>query len=157
MTLQAWRVIKAGREADAFSGEGARRHQGRWNHRGTAIVYTSGTVSLAALEILANVRLVVLLNDFVAIPLTFDAALCARLEPDQLPPRWNDPVATSATRTIGSTWARNRTSAVLAVPSAIVPVEVNYLLNPEHSDFHAVDISSPESFRFDPRLFGEHS
>ncbi len=154
MNLQAWRVVRSGWAPDAFSGEGARLHQGRWNHRGTPMVYTSGTLSLAALEILANVRLSVLLADFVSIPVTFDASLCVRLGVEELPPGWNAPAPPSTTRDIGTAWVRDRSSVVLAVPSAVVPVEVNYLLNPEHPDFGQIAIGSPEPFQFDPRLFG---
>jgi RES domain-containing protein len=157
LSLRAWRIVKARWAADAFSGEGARRHQGRWNHCGTPMIYAAGSLSLVALEILANVRPSVLQSGFVAIPITFDDSLCLKLEPGQLPRHWNPPAATAATRTIGSIWARDLTSVLLAVPSSVIPIEVNYLVNPLHSDFQSIDIGSPDPFQFDARLLGGSS
>jgi RES domain-containing protein len=55
-------------------------------------------------------------------------------------------------REIGDQWARDRVSAVLAVPSVLSGTDLNYLLNPEHDDFRSIDIGTPRPFRFDPRL-----
>lgn len=157
MRLQAWRLVQARWAATAFSGDGAQRHGGRWNHPGTALVYTSGTLSLAALEVLANLRRPEILWDFVALPATFDAALCLQLPTEELLPGWNGPTATRATRDIGTRWAQGLSSVALAVPSVVVSIESNYLLNPTHPDFERVAIGSPEPFQLDARLFGEAS
>jgi len=58
----------------------------------------------------------------------------------------------AATRTIGDTWAREKRSAILAVPSVIIPEELNYLLNPAHPDFRKIAIGKPAPFSFDLRL-----
>jgi len=55
-------------------------------------------------------------------------------------------------QTIGDEWMFNRTSAVLRVPSAVVPTEWNYLLNPSHPDFAMVTIGAKQRIKFDPRL-----
>jgi RES domain-containing protein len=52
--MRAWRITAALHAETAFSGEGAIRHSARWHNRGTAIVYTSSTLPLAALETLVN-------------------------------------------------------------------------------------------------------
>lgn len=119
------------------------------------MVYASGTLSLAALEILANLRRPDVLWEFVAIPATFDAALCLQLRPEELPSRWNGPAATRATRDLGTRWAQALASVALAVPSVVVPIETNYLLNPVHPDFGQVEIGSSEPFQLDPRLVGD--
>ncbi len=50
-----WRIVKKSRAGEAFSGEGARRYGGRWNHRGTAVVYVADSLSLAALELFVHI------------------------------------------------------------------------------------------------------
>lgn len=66
-----------------------------------------------------------------------------------LPTHWN--LAIDATRDIGTDWANELTTAVLSVPSAVIPRERNYILNPAHPDFARIQFSSPESFYFDER------
>ena len=61
----------------------------------------------------------------------------------------------SATRLLGDAWARESRSAALAVPSAIIPEELNLLLNPNHPDFAKIKIAKPTPFAFDPRLLKE--
>ncbi len=69
MPLSVWRLVKAKHAAEAFSGEGARRFGGRWNERGTAIVYLGGSLSLAALEIFVHLTAADARLAFVAIEL----------------------------------------------------------------------------------------
>lgn len=149
MKLQAWRIVKAKHAASAFSGEGARLYGGRWNSAGVSLVYTSATRALAALESMVHLNPPVLFS-YAIIPVEFDAALVEKIP--ALPPGWNAMPAPPATRLLGDAWARESRSAVLEVPSVIIPSEPNYLLNPAHPDFKAVTIGAPEPFSFDPRL-----
>lgn len=151
-TTTSWRIVKAVRADDAFTGEGARRAGGRWNHAGTAIVYTAGSLALAALEILVHLDGPQLLHSYVQIPVEFDQRLCRELDLSSLPEDWSGNPAPDWTRSAGSQWVASHDSVVLAVPSAVVPDESAYLLNPSHSDFPALRIGQPASFRFDPRL-----
>jgi RES domain-containing protein len=151
LTITSWRIVPARQAGNAFSGEGARLHGGRWNHRGTPVIYTAGSVSLAALEMLVHLEVSQLLNDYVCIPLTFGARLCRRLAAASLSPDWRAYPAPTSTRDLGTAWVRGARSVVLAVPSALVPTETNYLINPAHPDFSRVHIGSPEDFHFDPR------
>lgn len=138
--------------AGAFDGEGARRYGGRWNHKGTPVIYTAGSVSLAALEMLVHLEASQLLNAYVCIPLTFDTTLCRRLDVASLSPNWRTYPASTSTRDLGAAWVQGAQSAILAVPSALVPTETNYLINPAHPDFSRLHIGSPEDFHFAPRL-----
>ena len=54
MTVVAWRIFKPKHEATAFTGEGARLYGGRWNSKGTSMVYAASSQSLAALELLVH-------------------------------------------------------------------------------------------------------
>jgi RES domain-containing protein len=151
-TKTAWRIVKAARVTEAFSGEGARRAGGRWNYPGTAMVYTAGSLALAALEVLVHLDGPQLLHSYVQIPVGFSAHLCRLLDLDALPEDWADNPAPESTKRIGTEWLTTQASVVLVVPSAIVPDEFVYLINPRHSAFTALRIGQPSGFRFDPRL-----
>jgi RES domain-containing protein len=154
VSITAWRIAQRHYVADAFAGEGAARWPGRWNARGVRMVYTAVSLSLAALEMLVHLDRAVLLRRYVGIPVTFDEALCSHLPGRELPDDWAASPAPVSTRLIGTQWVEKGQSVVLAVPSVIVPREVNYLLNPAHADFGTVEIGAAEEFGFDARLFG---
>jgi len=116
------------------------------------MVYTAGSLALAALEVLVHLDGPQLLHSYVQIPVEFDQGLCRELNLNSLPGDWSGNPASDWTRNAGSQWVASHDSAVLAVPSAVVPDEVIYLLNPGHSDFPALRIGRPASFHFDSRL-----
>ena len=135
----------------ANDGAGSRLHGGRWNHIGTPLVYASQSISLCALEVLSNSS--GLPTGLAAIEIHIpDTIPIIQFEESELPPRWDSPIPSSATRDIGTNWARHGATAVLSVPSAIVPRERNYMLNPGHHDFPTIRFGKPEPLRFDSRL-----
>jgi len=148
---EAWRIVKAKHAATAFSGDGAAKTGGRWNSRGVPVVYASTTKSLAALETLVHLNLPVPFK-YVVIRLQFDDALVEKILLNRLPADWRVEPPPPSTRAIGDAWVRERRSAVLALPSVLVPGELNYLLNPAHPAFKKISIGKPERFAFDPRL-----
>lgn len=75
-----------------------------------------------------------------------------RITAQDLPPDWRDIAAREKLQAIGTEWARKRGSAVLAVPSAVIPAESNYLLNPLHPGFRRIKIGKPQKFETDLRL-----
>lgn len=147
---RAWRIVKGKHAATAFNGEGARLNGGRWNSIGVRVVYVSSTKSLAALETLVHLKLPVT-SQYVAVPVQFDDALVETFPPANLPAGWDVEPPPPASQQIGDAWVKAARTAVLALPSVITG-EINYLLNPAHSDFHNVSIGKPEPFTFDPRL-----
>lgn len=152
MTIHAWRLVKAQRAGDAFSGEGASRYPGRWNRRGVPVAYTAGSVSLAALEILANLGDSALLAGYVSISISFSERLCHNFDTQELPRDWRANPAPDATRDIGSEWVQSGKSCILRVPSAVIPSEYNFIINPHHRDFSRISIGSMTGFEWDPRL-----
>jgi RES domain-containing protein len=132
-------------------GEGSRLHGGRWNHKSTPLLYCGSTVSLCALDFLANSEklpknmsvMVAEIPDNISVQTLADA---------DIPADWNTPAAPNSTKDIGTNWAQSRSSAILSVPSAIVPNERNYQVNPLHIDFARIRFSAPKPFVFDPRL-----
>lgn len=148
---RAWRIVREDHRSAAFDGEGAWLFGGRWNSRGTRIVYTSITLSLAALETLVHLNPPVAFK-YVAIPIEFDEALVETVAARDLPADWNEEPPPPSTAEIGDRWVRESRSAVLKLPSVIISAELNYLLNPGHSDFKRIRIGKPMPFSFDPRL-----
>ena len=126
---KAWRIVKEKHAATAFSGKGAADSGGRWNSRGVPVVYTSNTKSLAALETLVHLNPPVPFK-YVAIRIQFDDALVEIVRAKALPPDWQTEPPPPSTKAMGDAWARAARSAVLALPSVIIPGELNYLLNP---------------------------
>jgi RES domain-containing protein len=149
--LSAWRLTKTKYLSTAWDGEGAKRSGGRWNSTGTIVVYTSATLSLALVETLVHVSSG-LLTAYTAVPIAFEESLVTILEAKDLPANWKDDPPPPAARAIGDVWAFAGKSAALRVPSVVVPVEFNYVLNPRHSDFGKVRIGVAMPFPFDPRL-----
>lgn len=149
MIQRAWRIVK--RQDSAFSGEGARLFGGRWNSTGTPLVYTAESQSLASLELLVNLESQELLFHYVIFEVTFDSTLVANLE-TPLPEDWDSEPAPRKIQFLGDTWVQEKTSAILRVPSAIVPSESNYLLNPLHKYFEQIQIGTSAPFRVHPRL-----
>ena len=152
MNVTAWRIVKARFAAAAFDGEGARRFGGRWNSKGVPVVYTAGSRALAVLEMLVHLEDSDLLKHYRLIPVTFRDALVKVLDPRVLPSTWKRRPTPASVRAIGDAWIAAGESAVLRVPSVVVPRENNYLLNPRHADFTKLVIDRPEPFRFDRRL-----
>lgn len=152
--MQAWRIVKSNHESMAFSGEGAFPYGGRWNSPGTRIVYVGGSLSLAALELLVHLPSSAPVR-FSTFRITFDGSLVETLKEATLPNDWQAEPPEFQTQEIGDDWVRGGGSAILAVPSAIIPEETNYLLNPGHPDFSKIKIDAPKPFAFDPRLIGK--
>jgi RES domain-containing protein len=150
--IRVWRLIKAEHAEDAFAGEGARRGGGRWNSKGFRVVYTSGSLSLATLEVMVPTHFYSALKYYVCFPIDFDPGLSQSITIKDLPDNWKaDPIPQSVKK-VGDQWIQNQKSVILKVPSTIIPVEYNYLINPSHPDFEKVVIHSPQKFAFDPRL-----
>ena len=150
--ITAWRIVKKRYAAHAFDGEGARLFGGRWNSPGVAVVYAASSRSLAALEMTVHLDRSMLLASFVLIPCEFAERLVTVVDHRTLPADWRrDPPPPSAAA-IGDEWVRRAESAVLALPSAIIEQETNFLLNHAHPDFAAIRIGELQDFEFDKRL-----
>jgi RES domain-containing protein len=148
---RTWRLTTARFADTAFNGDGARRYGGRWNPKGVPVIYTAATLSLAMLEMLVQDQ--PLRARYVAIPADIPDDLASeRIDPADLPPDWRDPATRDALRRIGADWARRQQTAVLAVPSAVIPIETNYLLSPMHPDFGRIGIGRPALLETDLRL-----
>lgn len=152
MTITGWRLVPADQAATAFDGEGARLNGGRWNSVGVAMVYASEHQSLAALELRVHIDTTRKIRPYKCFAFHFDEDLMDVFPADGLPKDWQQEPPPPSTQRIGDAWVKAASSAILAVPSVIIPNELNYLINPRHSDFAKIKIEKPTDFYFDPRL-----
>lgn len=147
-----WRVVKRKHAATAFDGKAAQCFGGRWNSPGRRTVYASAAKSLAVLEILVHVDVGRPLPRLVAFAFAIDDKLVDRLPAVHLPRHWRTSRGLLVTQQIGDEWLASGRALALAVPSAIVPEESNYLLNPAHAAFGRLRFGRPMPFLLDPRL-----
>ena len=147
----AWRITTARFADTAFSGEGARLYGGRWNPKGWQVVYTAESQSLALLELMVQDD--PLRAHYVLMSAEIPADMAqTRIEATQLPSDWRTIGARDVLQDLGAAWLQAAATAVLSVPSAVVPAERNYLLNPRHRDFVHIRIGPPQSLQTDVRL-----
>lgn len=154
MTVSLWRIATETRSypADDLSGTGAALNPGRWNDHGEYVVYTATTRALAVLETAAYVGAAGLpLNRFllqIAVP---DAVWNQKKEyaAALLPPTWAAIPAGRKSVELGSAWYRRRTSALLLVPSVIVPEEPVVLINAKHPDAVQIKARVIRKFEYD--------
>lgn len=127
-----------------MSGEGARLYGGRWNSPGRPLIYAAETAALAVLEVRVHLDLDwdTLPDDYVLVSINIGS-----LVPEKIADLPRDP------RAIGDEWIRSRNTALLRVPSWIVPESYNILINPAHSDASTITQSSIRPFVFDKRLW----
>lgn len=147
--IETWRIDREIYRATTFSGEGARLYGARWNSKGVSVVYTAEHRSLAMLEILVHLSKP---KDYELYSVKFDESLVQELGAQTLPRNWDVEPPTSDTQDLGDNWVMSVSSAVLSVPSAVVPEERNYILNPRHPDFNLAQVAGPFPCYFDPRL-----
>ncbi len=134
-------------------GDGARRYGGRWNKPGTPVVYTSGTLSLAALEYLVHVDSDILPDSLVSVRATIpDSLAIETIHASDLPADWKDKIIPVTLQERGTSWANHAKSSVLKVPSVVIEHEWNYVLNPNHPDFPQITWDTAIAFSFDSRL-----
>lgn len=137
----------------ALDGEGARLYGGRWNSPGRAIIYTSSTRALAALEVLVHVTPRTAPSDLVLLTIEVDDAMAFdTIDVSQLPRGWRERVDVPACREIGDAWFDGATPRVLRVPAAPMPEEFNVLLAASLVAEGHAHIVEQRAFQFDPRL-----
>src|SRR5438067_9672351 len=150
----AWRIVRAARVDTAFTGEGSRLYGGRWNSRGTPVVYVSEHESLAALEIFVHTMPLSPTERYFSFRVDWDDKLTEYFPIKSLPPDWNAEPPTNGSMRVGVDWVRTGGCAVLALLSLLRTSELNDLLNPTHADFEKIKMASPVESGFDLRMLG---
>lgn len=157
MSQTVWRIATdtPAYEADDMSGTGAKVTGGRWNTPGAAVVYTSQTRALACLETVVHVNAGGLPLNRYLVEVTIPDAVWANARwtyAVSLPVGWDAEPAGRASIEFGTNWIRSGASALLVVPSVIVPEELNVLINPQHADSLTIAAVKTRKWLYDPRL-----
>ena len=152
MPLRIYRLTLPKFAGSAFSGEGALRVGGRWTPPGRPAVYASSSIALALLETLAHAPWPTMPTHMVIPVEVPDAMRITVVKIADLPADWRNTPTPAALRTIGKDWLLAAETAILRVPSALVPQEWNYVLNPLHPDFAQLRVLAPEPLAIDGRL-----
>ena len=152
--MKVWRISKAQYASQAFTGMGAKLLGGRWNYPGEAVVYTSFSLALATLETYVHLPSPLTLpKNLVAVAAEIPDTLTREvIAVHQLPADWQNAPPPDALKQLGSTWLQRQQTAILVVPSSIIPEETNFLLNPAHADFPHIHIGQPQPFIYDLRM-----
>lgn len=136
-----------------MSGEGAKQYGGRWNSIGKPMIYTASSLSLALVEQLLRIDSDEIPDDFVRIEIKIpDSLTIDKINLHEFPRNWKTEARQSWFKEQGDTWLQKQKTAALIVPSAIVPEEMNVLLNPLYPSINKISILSIEDFIFDKRL-----
>lgn len=151
--MKVYRVSRR-KYADSLSGMGAMLYGGRWNSRGHSAIYTAQNISLAKLEVTVHLDLDLIPNDYCLTTIKLkDDCLIKEVFKEALPKNWNLIPSSYHSQSFGDAFLNENKFFALKVPSAIVPQEFNFILNPHHSAFKDIKITNIEEFYFDNRLF----
>lgn len=156
MTVPVWRIAVEAPTytANDLTGTGAKMTGGRWNSKGTPVVYCATNIALATLETVHYLRSGGLpFNRYLVRVDIPDAVWDVRQVLDPLPGGWDAIPAGLTARTAGDGWIASGATALLLVPSVIVPDEYIVLINPQHGDSTAIVATTLKRWIYDPRFF----
>ncbi|ESQ86872.1 hypothetical protein ABAC460_21890 [Asticcacaulis sp. AC460] len=157
MTVSVWRIATDTPDytADDLSGAGAKTTGGRWNRQGTPLLYAAQSVALACLETFVHLRGNNLPFNRYLVRFDIPDAVwvrAERLDRDTAPVGWDALPTGKVSLDFGDGWALSRRSAILVVPSIVVPEESNILINPHHSDAASVTAVKLRRWQYDSRM-----
>jgi RES domain-containing protein len=139
--------------SDDLSGKGAEKTGARWNNKGTPMLYTSASRALCTAEIAVHTPLGNIPSDYNIITLEIPDDSVLDINSSTLPLDWKTFPHPDSTQKTGNKFITDGKYLVMKVPSTVVQGEYNFVLNPNHKDFHKVKILNIEPFTFDERLF----
>lgn len=146
--------LSSSKYAKDLSGKGAEKSGGRWNSKGIALVYTGQSRALCTAEIAVHTPLgnIPLGYEIISIEIP-DSIHIKELSEKEIPKDWKSMPHSHSTQLIGDKFVNHAKFLVIKVPSVVVQGEFNYLINPHHTNFKLIRITSIEPFTFDERLF----
>ena len=149
-----YRIDRKRRARHTLSGIGAELYGGRWNYPGLRAVYCAGSRALAMLEMLVHIDFRNQLpEDRILVSIDIPSSVHIETWPaKQLDKGWDEYVYSEHSQKVFGHFVAKNQSAVLTVPSAIVPEEPNYIINPLHRDFAKIQVMRWRPLNLDPRL-----
>lgn len=157
MTHVLWRIAADTKNylADDISGQGAKATGGRWNATGHAVLYSSTTRALACLETIVHLGSGGLPLNRYLVEIKVPAAVwraARKMDQKRLPVGWDAEPAGKTSIDFGTDWIVSNATALLTIPSVIVPEEFNVLINPVHPDTGGIKARKLRRWTYDPRL-----
>ena len=150
--MKVYRIAKY-KYINDLSGEGARMYGGRWNSKGTNMLYTASNRSLATVEYLVHLPIALIPRDIYIVEILIpDNIQITELTIKDLPSNWSHYPAPFSLAVIGDKWVNSNQSLLLKVPSSVVKGEYNILINPKHELFNKIKVNHFEPYNFDQRL-----
>ena len=150
--MTVYRLSKGKYRLD-LSGKGAELYGGRWNSKGVAMLYTSQSRALAFAEVAMHLPIGIVPKDYFLVSLSIpDTTNLLKIAETDMPKDWRSNPHSSSTQKIGDQFISESKYLVLQVPSAIVPGDYNFLVNPNHIKIKEVRIVNAEPFEFDSRF-----
>ncbi|MDZ7742910.1 MAG: RES family NAD+ phosphorylase [Bacteroidota bacterium] len=132
-------------------GTGAALYPGRWNKKGTPVLYAGESIEIALLENIVHAP-PMFLPDLEILTIEIPDDSVSEIKESDLPANWFKYPAPSILAEIGEAWVAKGNTIALKVPSCIITTSFNYILNCNHKDYHKVKLLDHKQFRFDPRL-----
>jgi RES domain-containing protein len=152
--IRVYRIVREPYAKTPLDGEGSYRFGGRWSSPGTRLAYTAEHLSLAMVEYFVHIEASDPPKDLVVVAADIpDTVSRVALTQEELPSHWRQVPAPASLAVIGDTFAIERKSAILVLPSALVPSESNWLVNPLHPEFAEIQVNAAEPFGYDARFF----
>ena len=148
--MMVYRIAKCDYIND-FSGTGAAMYGGRWNSKGTYILYCASSSSLALLESIVHISSIIKLSLCIAC-LHLPTSHIKQISESELPEGWQNNPAPFILKDIGDAFIRENKFLALKLPSAIIPMEYNFLINPAHEEFKQVELEFVRKISIDERL-----
>ncbi|WP_106791168.1 RES family NAD+ phosphorylase [Aquimarina sp. Aq78] len=149
--MRVYRIAKQKYIKD-LTGIGAKTVGGRWNPKGVAVLYTSTTAALSALEVLAHLPAAYFPDDMSIATIEVPDTLITTIDIEKIPDNWNQIPVPIEIQNFAMQWIAEEQYLGLKVPSIIIPKERNLLVNPMHPKFDKVKLIDVEPFCFDTRL-----
>lgn len=145
-----YRITKS-KHASDISGTGAALFPGRWNQKGTPVLYTGESIAIALLENIVHAPPMITPDlDILTLEIPDDSIL--ELKISDLPSNWSNYPAPTILSQIGQRWVNEGKKISLKIPSCIIHTSHNYILNCQHKNYNRVKIIDHSKFYFDPRL-----
>lgn len=150
--MKIYRLVRSVYKDD-FSGEGSYLYGGRWNSRGNRVLYAASHISLTILEIIVNFdrKMIRQFPQYHLLTFDVDASKIISLSHESLKSTWQQDM--EFTRLIGDEFLKSKKEMIMAVPSAVIPEESNFLINVHHPDFHFMNVSESKVYPLDERMF----
>ena len=155
--ISLWRIATDTRNytAEDTSGAGAKNTGGRWNRQGNAMLYTATNISLAVLETFVHIKPDGLpFNRYLVRVDVPDPVWKAARDCRNPPVGWDAMPEGMVSLDEGDNWLKQNSTALMIVPSVIVPDEYNVLINPSHPDAAQIKAKKVKKWLYDPRMFG---